>query len=156
MSIRHFLAYAIIAIAGAAPAAAQTLPERLEAAKTLTCAFAAQAVGNWTGGAVKVDVRTPKLTVQFVEIDTADGSANAKGEFGASPILVRYASGTLHFMQSFLTGPLYVTTVFARETQPGRLMAVHTRHEFAPIALPGTTSRPEQYYGDCELPAAKP
>jgi hypothetical protein len=135
----------------ASPVAAQTLAQKLEAVKAVSCAFTAQAVGNWTGGAAKVDVRTPKLAVQFVEIDTADGSAKAKGEFGASPILVRYAAGTLHFMQSFLTGPLYVTTVFARETQPGKLMAVHTRHEFAAIALPGTTSRPEQYYGDCEL-----
>ena len=140
-----------VGVFSVSPAAAQSLADKLEAVKSISCTFTAQAVGNWSGGTVKADVRTPKLTVQFVAIDTADGSANAKGEFGSSPILVRYASGTLHFMQSFLTGPLYVTTVFARETQPGKLMAVHTRHEFAAIALPGTTSRPEQYYGECEL-----
>jgi hypothetical protein len=140
-----------VSVFSASPAAAQGLAQKLEAVKAISCTFTAQAVGNWSGGTIKADVRTPKLAVQFVEIDTSDGSASAKGEFGASPILVRYANGTLHFMQSFLTGPLYVTTVFARETQPGKLMAVHTRHEFAAIALPGTTSRPEQYYGECEL-----
>jgi hypothetical protein len=135
----------------ASPASAQKLEERLESVKTLTCLFTAQAKGNWTGGMPKVDVVTPKLTVQFDEIDTDDGTAKAKGEFGSSDILVRVASGTLHLLQSFRTGPLHITSVFARETQPGRLLAVHTRHEFTPVSLPGFTSRPEQYYGDCEL-----
>jgi hypothetical protein len=28
-------------------------------------------------------------------------------------------------------------------------MAVHTRHEYTDISLPGFTSRPEMYIGDC-------
>ena len=146
----RLLAAAVLVLA-ATPASAQRLEERLEKVKTLTCAFTAQAKGNWTAGMPKVDVVASKLSVQFDEIDTDDGSAKAKGEFGSSDILVRVASGTLHLMQSFRTGPLHVTSVFARETQPGRLLAVHTRHEFTAVALPGFTSRPEQYYGDCEL-----
>jgi len=31
----------------------------------------------------------------------------------------------------------------------GKLRAVHTRHEYTEVSLPGFTSRPEQYYGDC-------
>jgi hypothetical protein len=31
------------------------------------------------------------------------------------------------------------------------LQAVHTRHENTLIALPGFTSKPEQYYGHCEI-----
>jgi hypothetical protein len=146
----RILAIAILVLA-ATPARAQRLEERMVMVKTLTCVFTAQAKGNWTGGVPKVDVTAPKLSVQFDEIDTDDGTAKAKGEFGSSDILVRVASGTLHLMQSFRTGPLHVTSVFARETQPGRLLAVHTRHEFTAVALPGFTSRPEQYYGDCDL-----
>jgi len=27
---------------------------------------------------------------------------------------------------------------------------VHARHEYTEVSLPGYTSRPEQYYGECE------
>jgi hypothetical protein len=137
----------------AAAANGQKLEERMERATAVTCMFTSQAVGNWTGGTPKVDVRTPKLTVQFTEVSTDEGSAKAVGEFGSSDILVRYSSGNLHFLQSFRTGPLYITSLFNREVTPGsgKLVAAHTRHEFTAVALPGFTSRPEQYYGECEL-----
>jgi hypothetical protein len=48
-------------------------------------------------------------------------------------------------------GALYVTTVFNTESRPGKLQAVHTRHEYTPVSVPGFTSRPEQYYGDCDV-----
>jgi hypothetical protein len=58
-------------------------------------------------------------------------------------------------MQMDNSGPLYLTTVFSaggRDQLPGaRLRAVHTRHEFTSVSLPGFTSRPEQYYGECEV-----
>jgi hypothetical protein len=54
-------------------------------------------------------------------------------------------------MQMHGAGPLYTTTVIARETKDGRLMAVHTRHEYTDISLPGFTSRPEMYVGDCRV-----
>jgi hypothetical protein len=148
---RRLVTSALLALIAVAPAHAQRLEDRLVKVKSLSCAFTAQAKGNWTGGVAKVDIVTPKLTLQFIDIDTDEGAAKATGEFGSSDIIVRVASGTLHLMQSFSAGPLYVTTVFARETQPGRLLAVHTRHEFTAVSLPGFTSRPEQYYGDCEL-----
>jgi hypothetical protein len=31
------------------------------------------------------------------------------------------------------------------------MRAVHTRHEYTMISLPGFTSRPEQYYGECAI-----
>ena len=43
------------------------------------------------------------------------------------------------------------TTVLDRETTDGKLMAVHTRHEYTNTSLPSYTSRPEQYYGECEV-----
>ena len=54
-------------------------------------------------------------------------------------------------MQSFSSGPLYVTSVIAQETTEGRFMAVQTRSEFSPARVPGFTSRPEMYLGDCAI-----
>jgi len=51
----------------------------------------------------------------------------------------------------FLDGPLYTTRIFPKETRAGKLQAVHTRHEYTEISLPGFTSRPEQYYGECDV-----
>ena len=66
-------------------------------------------------------------------------------------IVVRQANDYLHFMQMYGSGPLHTTTILAREAQDGRLMAVHTRHEYTDVAIPGFTSRPEMYIGDCEV-----
>jgi len=52
-----------------------------------------------------------------------------------------------------VSGSVYLTTVFAdKESRSGSAFkAVHTRHEFTPVRLAGWTSRPEQYYGHCEV-----
>jgi len=60
------------------------------------------------------------------------------------------ADGYVHFMQVFRTGPLYTTTVFDKDAN-GKLKAVHSRHEYFAVPLPGATSSPEQYYGECEI-----
>jgi len=54
-------------------------------------------------------------------------------------------------MQMDPYGALYVTSVFNQEARPGRLRAVHSRHEYLPVVVRGLTSRPEQYVGDCEV-----
>ena len=59
--------------------------------------------------------------------------------------------GYLHFIQSFLNGPLYTTTILEKKTPSGKYKAMHSRHEFTDFALPGFTSSPEQYYGECEV-----
>jgi hypothetical protein len=41
--------------------------------------------------------------------------------------------------------------VFDRPGRNGTLLAAHSRHEFTPVQLPGFTSRPEQYYGECDV-----
>jgi hypothetical protein len=68
-----------------------------------------------------------------------------------SEVTVRLAEGYLHFMQAFRTGPLYTTTVFDTGEKSGKLKAVHSRHEYFSVPLPGATSSPEQYYGECEI-----
>jgi glucose/arabinose dehydrogenase len=136
---------------GAAQSAA--LEKRLVGAKTLSCAFTTLATGNWTGAKPTATVTEAKLEVKFTAIDIDEGTAEADGGFGASFISVRYSHGYLHFMQMSDAGPLYITTVLATPTANNRLKAMHTRHEWSPAVVPGFTSRPELYVGDCAVGA---
>jgi hypothetical protein len=127
------------------------LQQRLAKASSLTCAFASIATGTWKDGVPSAEVKPATFKMSFTEIDAGDGTARATGNFGDSTVVVRYVNDYLHLMQIYGAGPLYTTTVFARETKDGRLMAVHTRHEYVDVILPGFTSRPEMYLGDCAI-----
>src|SRR5262245_19857039 len=148
---RRFLALVVLglSLASARIASGQSAQEKLAKAKTLRCAFQAMATASWTGGQPQAEIRPTKLTFGFDEINADEGTARMLGAFGPSDIIVRLSTGNLHFMQSFREGPLYTTTVFPKETHDGYLQAVHSRHEYTPVSLPGFTSRPEQYYGEC-------
>lgn len=117
----------------------------------LTCTFTQSATGTWTGGVASSSTRPAQLSVGFNSIDTQDGTAEAVGDSGKSHITVRVVGSYLHLMQMDPYGALYVTTVMDTETRAGKLQAVHTRHEYTAVSLPGLTSRPEQYYGECEI-----
>jgi hypothetical protein len=134
-------------------ASAQGLADRLSEAKALRCVFALVATATWAkDGASQAEVKPATLTLGFDAIDVEEGTARAVDSFGPSDIIVKLSSGgTLHFVQVFNEGALYATTVFPRAAHPGKLRAVHTRHEHTDVSLPGWTSRPEQYYGECEL-----
>jgi hypothetical protein len=123
----------------------------LAKAQSLTCEFTVMAVGTWNKGAAEAVTKSAKLSVGFDTINADEGTARVIGAFGPSDIIVRMSSGTLHFVQSFREGPVYVTTIFPQETKDGKLQAVHTRHEYTQVSLPGFTSRPEQYYGECAI-----
>jgi hypothetical protein len=123
----------------------------LAAAKTVKCDFTTYTVASWKDGTPQAEVKPAKLSFRFEEVDTDGGTAQVVGPFGASDIVVRVAMDTLHFVQSFRDGPLYITTVIGRPAAAGRWLAVHTRHEYTDVSLPGYTSRPEQYYGSCTL-----
>ena len=110
-----------------------------------------RAVANWNGGEPQAALTPAKLSFKFENINTEEGTARVVGPFGPSEIVVRLSRDTLHFMQSFRDGPLYVTTLIPRIARDGRVMAVHTRHEYTDVSLPGYTSRPEQYYGSCAV-----
>jgi hypothetical protein len=141
----------VLALASAAVAAQPQTAERLSTARRLNCLFSVVATGTWIDGAAEASVKPAKLTLDFDTIDADGGTARVLGDFGPSEIIVRRAGTTLHFLQSFRDGPLYLTTVFVKETRSGRLQATHTRHEYTDVSLPGFTSRPEQYYGECEV-----
>jgi hypothetical protein len=124
---------------------------RLVNAKAVTCTFPIVASGTWKDGVAEATQKPAKLKIAFTSIDTQDGTADAVGDSGKSHITVRAVGNYLNLMQMDPYGALYVTTVFNIETKNGRLLAVHTRHEYTPVQLPGLTSRPEQYYGDCDV-----
>jgi len=149
MSIKRILQ--IFMIVGVLPLMAAGQDSKLASVKTLQCTFPLIANGTWKNGKAEAIVKPATLTMKFVSINTDEGSAQLDGGSGTYDIIVRYASGYLNFIQSFRDGPMYTTTVFQKETTGGKLKAVHSRHELFDFPLPGFTSSPEQYYGECEI-----
>jgi hypothetical protein len=145
------LVLAAAAVPVEAPAQRNALQQQLQNASRVECRFSQVVTGDWSGDATEFKAEPADLTVAFSDIDVESGTADAEGRFGASYIIVRYAGGYLHFMQTLNAGPLYLTTILAEPTSDGRLKAVQTRHEFTPVRLPGFTSRPEMYLGDCAV-----
>jgi hypothetical protein len=125
--------------------------ERLSGAKTVRCEFSTMASGDWKGGVPQGTIKQAKMSLRFENVDADGGTAQAIGQFGPSDVNVRVTTSSLHFLQSFREGPLYLTTLIGRPAPDGRMLAVHTRHEYTDVSLPGYTSRPEQYYGLCSI-----
>ena len=122
------------------------------AAKSLRCTFRLNVTATWKKeGSPDASLAPATLVLLFDSINTDEGTARLRSGSVGSDIVARLASGYLHFIQSFRTGPLYTTTVFDQETNGGKLRAVHSRHESFSVPLPGATSSPEQYYGECEV-----
>jgi hypothetical protein len=132
----------------AAQAAAQS---QLATATSVKCTFTLMALGALREDQPKAEVKPAKLTLQFEAVNADEGTARLKSGFGDYDIIVRYTQGYLHFIQSFRDGPVYVTTILEQKTREGKLKAMHSRHEYTAVALPGYTSSPEQYYGECEI-----
>ena len=140
------------AAAGAPSGALQEPGDKLLAAQAVTCTFTTMATGTWTAdGVASAEIKPSKYSIGFDQIDADQGTARVVGTFGPSDIIVRFSLGALHFVQAFREGPLYATTIFPQISRAGKFKAVHTRHEFTEVRLPGFTSRPEQYYGECEI-----
>lgn len=116
-----------------------------------SCTFSLVVTGTWPDATPEIELDPSTLSVRFVEIDTDEATANVEGRYGESHLITRLSGDYLHFMQMFSVGPLYVTTIIDRETNDGKLKAVHTRHEYTDVRLTGHTSRPEQYYGECAV-----
>ncbi len=140
-----------LGLAGPVSGQTSTLQQRLAQATSLDCAFSTMATGSWDNGTPAGKLAPSTLKVKFTGISADDGTAYAEASLGKSSIVVRYSNDYLHLMQIHSAGPLYTTTVLAQQTKDGRLMAVHTRHEYTAVSLPGFTSRPEMYFGDCAV-----
>jgi hypothetical protein len=140
------LAVALMLAPVATPAAGQG---RLAAVTKLRCTFKQGAVGTWAkDGAAKATVRPTSVMLRLEAIDVDSGSAQVRTGSMTSEITVKQTGGYLHFMQTFRGGALYMTTVF--DTGASTFKAVHSRHEYFTVPVPGATSSPEQYYGDCQ------
>jgi hypothetical protein len=150
---------AVFAALGVPAAHAQApAPVALANVQRLTCRFTQKVLGTWEKDLAPAVEQTPaKLSMVFDAIDTQDGTANVVDvtapDAGAPHITVRVLADNLHFLAMNISGSVYLTTVFAdRDSRAGApFKAVHTRHEFTPTRLTGWTSRPEQYYGQCEV-----
>lgn len=153
MTLKPYAASVAIALALAGPCAPELLAQsRIATAKTLRCSFPRNAMGTWTkDGMPEATVRSTALVLRFDSIEPDSGTAQLRNGSVGTEVTARLAEGYLHFMQSFRTGPLYVTTVFDVGDTSGKLKAVHSRHEYFSVPLPGATSSPEQYYGECEI-----
>ena len=142
----------LLVIAPITQAQLNPLQDKLAAATRLECRFTAHGLSQWDGDAAGIELGDADLEAVFFDIDVDEGTAEAEGRFGgASYIIVRYSTGYLHLIQTFRAGPLYVTSVLAQETADGRMMAVQNRVEYSAVVLPGFTSRPETYVGDCAV-----
>ena len=146
------LAAVVLAGVAAMTEAHVAAQNRLAGVTIAACTFPVLATGTWTAeGEPQAEATTSDLSFRFEGIDTEDATAEAVGPFGVSHIITRLSGQYLHFLQMFQAGPLYTTTILNQEQGDDTFLAVHTRHEYTQISLPGFTSRPEQYYGECEL-----
>jgi len=130
--------------------AAQNAPGR---AKSLSCVFPVVATASWKNGEPVAEIKTAKLSLEYDTIEPQEGSARYAGgdtNLAVSDIIAQLSGGSLHLMQTSRSGAVYITTVHPSESRGGKLKAVHARHEYTEVSLPGYTSRPEQYYGECE------
>ena len=148
----------IVFVALQAPRAQAPAPASLADVQRLKCAFTHKAVGTWQKDLVPaIELAPATLSMVFDAIDTQDGTANVidvtAPDAGAPHITVRLLADNLHFLAMNISGSVYLTSVFAdRDSRAGQnFKAVHTRHEFTATRLSGWTSRPEQYYGQCEV-----
>ena len=141
----------MLAASGASAADEKELQARLQRTTSVTCRFTAMAAGDWPAGVPAPAIRPASLSVAFDHVNVEEGSARVAAQVGSIDVITRFANGVLHFMESFREGALYVTSVFPVQAGQTALAAVHSRHEFTRVQVPGYTSRPEQYYGSCDI-----
>ena len=121
-------------------------------ATRLRCSFSTLVKGQWrSDGSPDISPGSASVTLRFEGIDTDAGTAELRTGSMTSELIVRASEGYLNFLQVFRTGPMYTTTVFDAGSKGGKFKAVHSRHEYLDPPLPGATSTPEQYYGECEI-----
>lgn len=145
-------AFALSVVAG--PAAQTTDKNPLAGVKSLKCRFPVYVVGTWKNAESQAQVKqAQEFGLEFDEINTEDGVARVTGTAGATHITALLTVSSLHFMERSVLGTLNITTVFTSEPGARRLRAVHSRHDYLPMSLPGYVSEPtvSQNYGYCDV-----
>jgi len=146
---------AAIAVAAALDASAQTTDKNpLAQVKHLKCRFSVYASASWSKTQEpQAQVRQPEtLSLDIDDIDTDSGSGRVTGTAGPVEVTALLTISSLHFMERSVTGTLNITTVFAGDPEAKTFRAVHARHDYLPMSLPGYQSEPSvsQHYGVCE------
>lgn len=153
MGARLAVMAAAIAVAIPTTFAQGTDKNPLARVKSLKCQFSIYSSGSWKNGEPQAQIRQPEqLTLEVDEIDTDSGSARVTGTSGPADVVSLLTVSSLHFMERSVTGTLNITTVFVGEPNAKTFRAVHARHDYLPMSLPGFVSEPSvsQHYGTCE------
>jgi hypothetical protein len=139
---------------GPASALAQTAdpPNPLKTVKAMKCRFPVAVSGTWKNGEAVATPRTQELLLSIGDIDVGDGTAEVTGTAGKAFVSAVLSGWSLYFVENAV-GQLNVTTVFAQETAPGKLKAVHSRHGYLQMTVGKFISEPSvsQNYGECEI-----
>ena len=145
---------AVLLLTSFHPAMAQSTDKNpLAQIKSLKCTFPVYTVGSWKNGEPQAQI---KQAAQFMltidDIDTDSGSGRVTGTAGPVEVTALLTVSSLHFMERSVTGTLNITTVFTGEAGAKRFRAVHSRHDYLPMSIPGFTSEPTvtQNYGMCD------
>lgn len=144
---------ALMAVAMPTAFAQGTDKNPLAQVKSLKCQFSIYSSGSWKNGEPQAQIRQPEqLSLDIDEIDTDSGSARVTGTSGPADVVSLLTVSSLHFMERSVTGTLNITTVFVGEPNAKTFRAVHARHDYLPMSLPGFVSEPSvsQHYGTCE------
>jgi hypothetical protein len=145
----------VIVSAVALTASAQTTDKNpLAQVRHLKCRFSVYASASWTKAQEpQAQVRQPEtLSLEIDDIDTDSGSGRVTGTAGPAEVTALLTISSLHFMERSVTGTLNITTVFAGDPDAKTFRAVHARHDYLPMSLPGFQSEPSvsQHYGVCD------
>ncbi|HEV8396375.1 MAG TPA: hypothetical protein VGQ37_18970 [Vicinamibacterales bacterium] len=143
---------AVLALAPAAAAQTADPPNPLKTVKALKCHFPVAVSGTWKNGEAVATPRTQELLINVTEIDVSDGTAEVAGTAGKAFVSAVLSGWSLYFVENGV-GQLNVTTVFAQESVPGKLKAVHSRHGYLQMQVGKFISEPSvsQNYGECEI-----
>jgi hypothetical protein len=144
----------VVAMLFSAPAAFAQVGDNnpLAHVKRLNCTFSVYAIGSWKGGEPEAQVKQPeRLSIEIDEIDVTSGSGRVTGAGGSVDVNALLTIGGLHVLERNTTGLLNVTTVFVSDGGAQTFRAVHARHDYVPVSLPGFVSEPSvsQHYGVC-------
>ena len=123
--------------------------------KSLKCKFPVYSVGSWKGGEPQAQVKqAQQFSLEIDEIDAESGTGRVVGTAGPVHVTALLTVSSLHFMERTVTGTLNITSVFVSDGGASTtLRAVHSRHDYLPMSIPGFVSEPSvsQNYGTCEF-----
>ena len=147
----------MLTLSGAArPTLAQSTEKNpLARVKSFKCSFPVYAVGAWKSGTPQAQIKqADQFTLTIDEIDTDSGSGRVTGTAGPVEVTALLTVSSLHFMERSVTGTLNITTIFVSDGGAKTFRAVHSRHDYLPMSIPGFTSEPTvtQNYGTCQAP----